>query len=130
MSTVNDIEATCAIARALVERLLAREAWRRRNPAQSSPFAISATEVVKLLRGNSPDGDTREADQRVAAAEAAISTRLVDPAGRLARAARALEPLEVVLMSAAAAPDLDPGIERVYALCGTTSRASALISAS
>src|SRR5215510_11185202 len=92
-----------AYARALVERLLAREAGRRGDP-QASRFSVSAGEVVKLLRGDVPDGDTAAADARVAEIGAALRAHVAGaPGGRLARLLRvlALDDVDVELLCAA-----------------------------
>jgi SpoVK/Ycf46/Vps4 family AAA+-type ATPase len=114
---MSEVGVMSAYARALVERILAREAGRRGDP-QASRFSVSAAEVVKQLRGDVPDGDTRVADARLADAWRAIASHLAQhPDGRLARVARVLEldDLDLQLVCAAAGPDLDPALERVYA---------------
>ncbi|HTJ43032.1 MAG TPA: AAA family ATPase [Kofleriaceae bacterium] len=116
MTTV-ELGVIAGYARALVERLIAREAGRRGDP-QASRFSVSAGEVVKLLRGDVPDGDTSAADQRLRDAWTAIHAHcLAFPEGPLARAARVLElsDLDLQLLCAAAGPDIDPSLERSYA---------------
>jgi SpoVK/Ycf46/Vps4 family AAA+-type ATPase len=112
----SDLGVIAGYARALVERLLAREALRRGDP-QASRFAVSAAEVVKLLRGDTPDGDTRAADAELARAWAAVRARRDAAGSALGRLARALEldELDLQLACAAAGPDLDPALERSYA---------------
>jgi ATP-dependent 26S proteasome regulatory subunit len=112
----SDLGAIAGYARALAERLLAREALRRGDP-QASRFAVSAAEVVKLLRGDTPDGDTRAADARVEEAWAAVRRRSDERGSQLGRLARTLEldELDLRIVCAAAGPDLDPALERVYA---------------
>src|SRR5438046_9373467 len=99
-----------AYARALVERVLVRESGRAEDP-EASRFAVSAREVIEHLRGGAAAADSPLADAKVAVAWAAIVARLD------ARTARVLElgELDLQILCAVAAPDLDPAIERVSA---------------
>ena len=115
MSGPADIDALCRLARALVEHVLERTA--KPHGDMPSRYAVSAAEVVRILREHVPQVDRVACDRRLADAEAGLQARVDDASGRLARLAAIfeLDALEVHVLAAVAAPDLDPAIERLYA---------------